>query len=131
MLRELRIRNYALIEKLDLDLPGGLVAFTGETGAGKSIIIGALALVLGARAQPEQLRSGAGEILVEARFDGALSPAATGLLEEAGIGRSEELLLNILPSPIAKRLEEGEGMIAAERPPARACGRRSGSPAPC
>lgn len=93
MLRELRIRNYAVIEKLDLDLAEGLVAFTGETGAGKSIIIGALALVLGARAQPEQLRSGAGEILVEALFSGPFGPSARGVMGDAGLAGGEEILL--------------------------------------
>ena len=53
MLAGLRVRNYAVIEDLDLDLPEGFVVFTGETGAGKSIVVGALALVLGGRARPE------------------------------------------------------------------------------
>ena len=47
MLRELRVTNYALIDELNLELPEGFTVFTGETGAGKSIIIGALALALG------------------------------------------------------------------------------------
>ena len=47
MLRKLTIHNYALIESLDIDFPGGLVIITGETGAGKSILLGALSLLLG------------------------------------------------------------------------------------
>ena len=85
MLRELRVRNYALIEELELVLPEGLVIFTGETGAGKSIIIGALALALGGRTQAEQIRAGTDEIVVEARFGGPFDPAVEETLREAGL----------------------------------------------
>jgi DNA repair protein RecN (Recombination protein N) len=93
VLRELRVQNYALIEELDLVLPEGLVIFTGETGAGKSIIIGALALALGGRAQAEQIRAGTDEIVVEARFGGPFDPAVTDTLREAGISADEDLVL--------------------------------------
>ena len=68
MLRTLRIRNFALIEKLELDFGPGLNILTGETGAGKSIIVGALGLVLGARASSEVVRTGAPRAEVEAVF---------------------------------------------------------------
>lgn len=68
MLRTLRIRNFALIEKLELDFGSGLNILTGETGAGKSIIVGALGLVLGARASSEVVRTGAARADVEAVF---------------------------------------------------------------
>src|SRR5690349_16409276 len=68
MLRTLRIRNFALIEKLELDFGPGLNILTGETGAGKSIIVDALSLVLGARASSEVVRTGAPRADVEAVF---------------------------------------------------------------
>ncbi|MBQ2133933.1 MAG: AAA family ATPase, partial [Bacteroidales bacterium] len=49
MLRRLTIQNYALIDSLDIELPGGLIIITGETGAGKSIMLGALSLLLGGK----------------------------------------------------------------------------------
>ena len=58
MLTTLRIRNLALVSEVTLELPSGLVAITGETGAGKSIILGALGLVLGERADRSLIRSG-------------------------------------------------------------------------
>ena len=69
MLKNLSIRNYALISEISLELSPGLVIITGETGAGKSIIIDALGLVLGARANPQEVRSGADKAIVEAVFD--------------------------------------------------------------
>jgi DNA repair protein RecN (Recombination protein N) len=113
VLRELRVRNYAVIEKLDLELPDGFVAFTGETGAGKSIIIGAMALALGARAQTEQLRSGASEIVVEARFSGPFPAAAEKILEAAGISVGEELLLRrVVPGGGKSRAYVNDGAVA-------------------
>jgi DNA repair protein RecN (Recombination protein N) len=69
MLRSLTIRNYVLIDRLDIRLGKGLSVITGETGAGKSIILGALGLVLGQRADGKSIRSGAEKCLVEAAFD--------------------------------------------------------------
>lgn len=69
MLRRLTIRNLAVIEALDLDLAPGFTVLTGETGAGKSIIVDAVALVLGGRASSDVIRTGCDATLVEARFD--------------------------------------------------------------
>ena len=69
MLRHLYIRNYALIEALDLDLRSGLSIITGETGAGKSILLGAMGLVLGNRADSSVLNSKEKKCIVEATFD--------------------------------------------------------------
>ena len=69
MLKNLKIENYALIEHLDIDFTDGLSVITGETGAGKSIIIGALSLVLGHRADTKIILSDSGKCVVEAVFD--------------------------------------------------------------
>ena len=68
MLKHLYISQYALIDTLDLDLSDGFSVITGETGAGKSIIMGALALVMGARADAKAVRDGAAKCVVEATF---------------------------------------------------------------
>lgn len=68
-LTRLEIRHLATIDALELDLPGGFVAFTGETGAGKSIIVDALGLLLGGRSNGDLIRSGEAELLVTAFWD--------------------------------------------------------------
>ena len=85
MLRELTIRNVAVIEELTVTLVPGLNVLTGETGAGKSILIDALQLVLGARGSESLLRSGAEEAAVEAAFDAGPGSRAMELLEAEGI----------------------------------------------
>jgi len=92
MLLDLSIRNFAIIPELDLEFGGGLTVFTGETGAGKSIILDALGLVLGGKADPGMIRKGADKASVEANFRIAsasqtwLNPLldAEGLLDEPG-----------------------------------------------
>lgn len=69
MLRSLYIQNYALIEKLDIGFGSGFSVITGETGAGKSIILGAIGLLLGQRADVKSIRKGASKCIIEARFD--------------------------------------------------------------
>ena len=69
MLTHLTISNYALIEKLDIDLSSGFSVITGETGAGKSIILGALGLICGQRADAKALKAEAAKCLIEATFD--------------------------------------------------------------
>ena len=69
MLHSLYIQNYALIEKLDIGFERGFSVITGETGAGKSIILGAIGLLLGQRADVRSIRAGASKCIIEARFD--------------------------------------------------------------
>ena len=69
MIKQLHISNYALIDKLDIGFDDGLTIITGETGAGKSIIMGALALILGDRADSKAIRDTAAKTIVEATFD--------------------------------------------------------------
>ena len=69
MLKHLEIANYALIEQLSIDFGTGLSVVTGETGAGKSIMMGALALVLGQRADTKVIQEGKSKCVVEAVFD--------------------------------------------------------------
>ncbi|MCF2709221.1 DNA repair protein RecN [Bacteroides pyogenes] len=69
MLRSLYIQNYALIEKLDIGFDSGFSVVTGETGAGKSIMLGAIGLLLGQRADVKAIRLGASKCVIEARFD--------------------------------------------------------------
>ena len=69
MLRRLQIRNYALIRELDVDFTSGLTIITGETGAGKSILIGALSLILGQRADTGVLKDKDNKCIVEGVFD--------------------------------------------------------------
>ncbi|MBO4664257.1 MAG: DNA repair protein RecN [Bacteroidaceae bacterium] len=69
MIKNLHIENYALIEHLDIDLHSGFSVITGETGAGKSIILGAIGLLLGQRADIKSIKTGASKCIVEATFD--------------------------------------------------------------
>ena len=69
MLRSLSIQNYALIEQLNIDFEGGFSVITGETGAGKSIILGAIGLLLGQRADVKSIRANASKCIIEAHFD--------------------------------------------------------------
>ncbi len=93
MLVELRIRDYAVVEDLSLELGPGLNVLTGETGAGKSIIVGALGLLLGERASATLVRAGAERATVEAVFDVGTLPVVRRLLEEQGFRLEDGLLI--------------------------------------
>src|ERR671917_2147481 len=85
VLNLLRIKNLALVEELQWQLEPGFTAITGETGAGKSIIIGALQLLLGERADKSLIRTGADVCTVEAVFEGAELERLNPALEAAGV----------------------------------------------
>ena len=85
MLKSLYVRDYALIEELEVTFGSGLNVLTGETGAGKSILIGALSMILGERASTDSVRSGARKAVIEGTFDEADTPRLNGLLEENAI----------------------------------------------
>jgi len=93
MLTELRVKNFAIIESLTLPLAQGFNVLTGETGAGKSIIVGALGLLLGERASADVIRTGAERATVEGVFDVADRPEIRGLLDERGIDVEEGVVV--------------------------------------
>ena len=71
MLTRLQVRNYVLIDSLEIDFPEGLIIITGQTGAGKSILLGALSLIMGAKAEASMVSEGADNCVVEAEFETA------------------------------------------------------------
>jgi len=93
VLVSLAIRNVVLIEQLTIELSEGFNVLTGETGAGKSMLVDALSLVLGGRARPDLVRSGAPAAEVDALFEIDPHSRAAARLESAGISISEELVL--------------------------------------
>jgi len=93
MLRSLEIRDVLIIDRLSLALGPGLNVLTGETGAGKSILLDALGFVLGWRGRAELVRQGAAQGEVEAVFDLPPGHAARAVLAEAGIGGDDEMIL--------------------------------------
>src|SRR5437763_10129726 len=93
MLTALSIRDVVLIEKLDIALDDGLTVLTGETGAGKSILLDALGLALGARGDSSLVRSGAAKGVVTAAFSVSPGHPALALLDEQGIDAQGELVV--------------------------------------
>lgn len=124
MLRSLYIQNYALIEKLDIGFSSGFLVITGETGAGKSIILGAIGLLLGQRADVKAIRVGASKCIIEARFD-ISSYGMQPFFEENELEYEEECILrrevsvsgksrafiNDTPASLAQMKELGEQLI--------------------
>src|SRR2546428_9776713 len=106
MLRELRIRNLVGIESVTVEFGPGLNVLTGETGAGKSMLIDAILLVLGGRAQTDVIRSDADTATLEAVFDVEPRGAVVAALDEAGLAPDDGLL-------VARR-----GLGRSGRPPA-------------
>ncbi len=92
MLRELSIKNFAIIDDLSIDLEEGLTVLTGETGAGKSIIVNAVNLILGSRASPELIRSSEDTAELEALFEVPPDSPAARTARQQGIDLSEGLL---------------------------------------
>ena len=93
MLTALSIRDIVLIEKLDLSLEGGLTILTGETGAGKSILLDSLGLALGARGDPSLVRSGQSKGSVTAAFSLSAGHLALKILEEQGVDAEGEIVI--------------------------------------
>lgn len=93
MLIHLSVRDIVLIEKLDLELDGGLTVLTGETGAGKSILLDALALALGSRGDAGLVRAGAKSGQVRAVFELPSAHPAFAVLEDAGLDVTGELII--------------------------------------
>ena len=93
MLVELRIRNVAVIDTVSLPLAAGLNVLTGETGAGKSLIIGALGMLLGERAAADRVRSGSEKATVEGVFDVRGRRELRALLDERGIDADDDLIV--------------------------------------
>jgi DNA repair protein RecN (Recombination protein N) len=102
MLTELIIRNVAIIEELHLSFETGLNVLTGETGAGKSIIIDAVSLLMGGRARSDLIRTGAEEAAVEAGFDLSGLPGIQKEIGEAGFNEGPELFIKRIVSRSGK-----------------------------
>ncbi|REN15487.1 DNA repair protein RecN, partial [Mycobacterium tuberculosis] len=90
-LRRIALRDFVIVRSLELDLSGGFTVLTGETGAGKSILIDALQLALGNRADAGAVREGAERLDVSAEFDA--DPALDSWLDEGGFEAGDALLL--------------------------------------
>ena len=93
MLRSLHVRNYVLIDSLEIDFPEGLVIITGQTGAGKSILLGALGLVLGGKADATCVGTHGDTCVVEAEFSVGADAALQGLLRDNDLEDSDTLLI--------------------------------------
>lgn len=125
MLTNLHIQNYALIDRLDIDFGAGFSVITGETGAGKSIILGALGLLLGQRADTKSIKSGASKCVIEGHFD-LKAYDMQGYFDEheleydngecilrrelSASGKSRAFI-NDVPAPLSQMKELGEQLI--------------------
>ena len=124
MLKTLYIKNYAIIDELEVSFDSGLNIITGETGAGKSIMIDALRLILGYRASTEDVRSGSNKAVIEAFFSIEKNDGVHKILSREGYDDGDELIIrrevssrgsrgfiNDSPAPITLLREVGEGLI--------------------
>ncbi|MCX6194428.1 MAG: DNA repair protein RecN [Cytophagales bacterium] len=102
MLKHLHIQNYSLIEQLDLHLTGGLTVITGETGAGKSILLGAISLLLGQRADSKSLFDTSKKCIIEGQFSLASYPHLQAVFEEEEIDFDEPCLIRREINPQGK-----------------------------
>ncbi|MDH5446138.1 MAG: DNA repair protein RecN [Gammaproteobacteria bacterium] len=125
MLNHIHIWNFAIVEKLDLALDGGLTVLTGETGAGKSILLNALGLALGDRAGSDVVRHGADKAEVSVSFDTSDNPVAEAWLVEHELDSANECIIrrtislkgpskafiNGKPTPVSMLRELGEMLV--------------------
>ena len=102
MLKHLHIQNYSLIEQLDLHLAGGLTVITGETGAGKSILLGAISLLLGQRADGKSLFDATKKCIIEGQFSLVSYPHLQAVFEEEEIDFEEPCLIRREINPQGK-----------------------------
>jgi DNA repair protein RecN (Recombination protein N) len=102
MLKHLHIQNYSLIEQLDLHLTGGLTVITGETGAGKSILLGAISLLLGQRADSKSLFDASKKCIIEGQFSLVNFPHLQSVFEEEEIDFEEPCLIRREINPQGK-----------------------------
>ncbi|NNC24468.1 DNA repair protein RecN [Salinisphaera sp. USBA-960] len=93
MLIELAVDNFAIIDRVDIELGAGMTVLSGETGAGKSILVGALGLLLGDRAGADVVRDGCDKTTISARFDLADAPDAAAWLSEQELADEDECVL--------------------------------------
>ena len=93
MLRSLQVRDFAIVDEIDVDFEPGMTVLTGETGAGKSILVDALGLVLGERGSAQMVRSGARRAEFSANFDVAALPGVRAWLEEQALDLDEDCLV--------------------------------------
>jgi DNA repair protein RecN (Recombination protein N) len=93
MLQELFVKDFAIIESLHVSFAAGLTMITGETGAGKSILVGAISLLMGGRASAEMIRTGSEEAVVEAIFDTSQMPEIKKMLLSYGLDTEPDQLL--------------------------------------
>ena len=92
MLTNLHVQNFAIIDKIEIDFKSGLTVLTGETGAGKSLIIDAIGLLVGAKASPNMVRSGASKAIIEGVFDN-INSQIKEFLTNLEIDEIDELIL--------------------------------------
>lgn len=125
MLTSLHIQNYALIDRLDIDFGQGFSVITGETGAGKSIILGAIGLLLGQRADTKSIKTGAAKCIIEAHFDLKAYHMETYFEEndleydegecilrrELSASGKSRSFINDVPAPLSQMKELGEQLI--------------------
>jgi DNA repair protein RecN (Recombination protein N) len=125
MLKKLYIKNFTLISELDIEFSEGFSVITGETGAGKSIVLGAIGLLLGQRADSKSIKQGAEKCVIEAHFDLSRYPmtdffnendieqdaADTIVRRELMASGKSRAFINDTPVPLALLKELGEQLV--------------------
>ena len=111
MLRELAVQNLALIEDVRVEIQPGFCAWTGETGAGKSLLLGGLGLLLGERGSADLIRAGADELRVTGRFELDSDALRAGVAEVLGAApEQDEVILSRRRDSVAVLLRQGVGV---------------------
>ncbi len=113
VLRTLRVKDFAIVDDIEVGFESGLNVITGETGAGKTLILRALAVVLGGRVDGDLVRAGASEAVLEAAFD-TPAPAVRGVLAEAGLDATDdEVVIRRVVSATGRTRSYVNGNVAA------------------